>query len=57
MACEDESLSLQARIERAADDADLEEVSHTARHLLSVACARAGSSAPDARRPAVGVPG
>ena len=41
MACEDESLPLQARIETAADDADLEEVDHTARHRLSVAYTRA----------------
>ena len=34
-------LSLQERIETAADDADLEEVYNTERHLLYVACTRA----------------
>jgi superfamily I DNA/RNA helicase len=32
---------LQARIETVADDADLEEVYNTERHLLYVACTRA----------------
>jgi superfamily I DNA/RNA helicase len=41
MACEDEVLPLQERIEAAADDADLEEVYNTARHLLYVPCTRA----------------
>ena len=41
MACDDESLPLQARIETVADDADLEEVYNTERHLLYVACTRA----------------
>ena len=41
MACDDEIIPLQARIESAADDADLEEVYHTERHLLYVACTRA----------------
>jgi superfamily I DNA/RNA helicase len=41
MACGDEILPLQARIETVADDVDLEEVSHTERHLLYVACTRA----------------
>jgi superfamily I DNA/RNA helicase len=41
MACDDEVIPLQARIETAADDADLEEVYHTERHLLYVACTRA----------------
>lgn len=41
MACDDEVLPLQARIETAADDADLEEVYNTERHLLYVACTRA----------------
>jgi hypothetical protein len=40
MACDDEILPLQARIETVVHDADLEEVSHTAHHLLSVACTR-----------------
>jgi superfamily I DNA/RNA helicase len=41
MACDDEVIPLQARIETAADDTDLEEVYHTERHLLYVACTRA----------------
>ncbi len=40
-ACDDEVLPLQARIEAVADDADLEEVYNTERHLLYVACTRA----------------
>jgi superfamily I DNA/RNA helicase len=41
MACDDEVIPLQARIETAADDADLEEAYNTERHLLYVACTRA----------------
>ncbi len=41
MACDDEVLPLQARIETVADDSDLEEVYNTERHLLYVACTRA----------------
>jgi mRNA-degrading endonuclease RelE of RelBE toxin-antitoxin system len=41
MACEDEIIPLQERIETVADDADLEEVYNTERHLLYVACTRA----------------
>jgi len=41
MACDDESLPSQERIETVADDADLEEVYNTERHLLYVACTRA----------------
>ena len=37
MACDDEIMPLQARIETVADDADLEEVYNTERHLLYVA--------------------
>ena len=40
-ACDDEIIPLQSRIERVADDADLEEVYSTERHLLYVACTRA----------------
>ena len=40
-ACDDEVIPLQARIERVGDDADLEEVYGTERHLLYVACTRA----------------
>ena len=41
VACDDEILPLQSRIERVADDADLDEVYGTERHLLYVACTRA----------------
>lgn len=41
MACDDDVLPLQARIEGVMDDADQEEVYHTERHLLYVACTRA----------------
>jgi superfamily I DNA/RNA helicase len=41
MACDDEVLPLQERIENVADDADLEEAYDTERHLLYVACTRA----------------
>lgn len=41
MACDDEVIPSQDRIERVADDADLEEVYDTERHLLYVACTRA----------------
>ena len=40
-ACDDEVIPLQARIERVGDDADLEEVYASERHLLYVACTRA----------------
>ncbi len=41
MACDDEVLPLQARIEGVTDEGDLEEVYDTERHLLYVACTRA----------------
>jgi ATP-dependent exoDNAse (exonuclease V) beta subunit len=41
MACDDEVIPLQDRIETVADDSDLEEVYNTERHLLYVACTRA----------------
>jgi len=41
MACDDDIVPLQARIEAVADEADLEEVYNTERHLLYVACTRA----------------
>ena len=41
MACDDEVLPLQARMEALADASDLEEVYDTERHLLYVACTRA----------------
>lgn len=40
MACDDEIIPLQERIETVTDDADLEEVYNTERHLLYVACTR-----------------
>lgn len=41
MACDDEVLPLQERIASVGDDADLQEVYDTERHLLYVACTRA----------------
>lgn len=41
MACDDEVVPLQERIETVSDDTDLEEVYNTERHLLYVACTRA----------------
>jgi mRNA-degrading endonuclease RelE of RelBE toxin-antitoxin system len=41
MACDDEIVPLQERIETVGDDADLQEVYDTERHLLYVACTRA----------------
>ncbi len=41
MACDDEIIPSQARIESIVDEADLEEVYNTERHLLYVACTRA----------------
>ena len=41
MACDDEVVPLQERIETVSDDSDLEEVYNTERHLLYVACTRA----------------
>lgn len=41
MACDDEVLPLQSRIETVADESDLAEVYTTERHLLYVACTRA----------------
>ena len=41
MACDDEIIPLQERIETVVDDADLEDVYNTERHLLYVACTRA----------------
>ena len=40
-ACDDEVIPLQERIEGIADEADLEDVYNTERHLLYVACTRA----------------
>ena len=41
MACDDEIMPLQERIETVGEDADLQEVYDTERHLLYVACTRA----------------
>jgi superfamily I DNA/RNA helicase len=41
MACDDEVIPQQERIEMVADESDLEEVYNTERHLLYVACTRA----------------
>jgi superfamily I DNA/RNA helicase len=41
MACDDEIIPLQDRIDTVVDDSDLEEVYNTERHLLYVACTRA----------------
>lgn len=41
IACDDEVIPLQERIETVADESDLEEVYTTERHLLYVACTRA----------------
>jgi superfamily I DNA/RNA helicase len=41
MACDDEVVPLQERIDAVADEADLKEVYDTERHLLYVACTRA----------------
>ncbi len=41
MACDDEILPLQERIESVGDESDLQEVYDTERHLLYVACTRA----------------
>jgi superfamily I DNA/RNA helicase len=41
MACDDEIIPLQERIETVGDDADLEDLYNTERQLLYVACTRA----------------
>ena len=41
MACDDDVIPLQERIETVTDDADLEDVYNTERYLLYVACTRA----------------
>lgn len=41
MACDDEIIPLRERIEAVGDDADLQEIYDTERHLLYVACTRA----------------
>ena len=44
MACDDEIIPLQERIETVADDSDLKEIYDTERQLLYVACTRARDS-------------
>jgi superfamily I DNA/RNA helicase len=44
IACDDEIIPSQDRIETAADESELEEVYSTERHLLYVACTRARDS-------------
>lgn len=44
MACDDEVLPLQERVEAVSDEGDLQEVYETERHLLYVACTRARDS-------------
>ncbi len=41
LACDDEIIPSQERIENVGDEADLEEVYNSERHLLYVACTRA----------------
>ena len=41
MACDDEVIPSQERMETAGDESDLEEIYSTERHLLYVACTRA----------------
>jgi len=41
MACDDEIIPLQERIETVSDDSDLEDAYNTERQLLYVACTRA----------------
>lgn len=41
MACDDDVIPLESRIEAVADESDLEDVYQTERHLLYVACTRA----------------
>lgn len=41
MACDDEVIPSQSRIESAADEVELTEIYETERHLLYVACTRA----------------
>jgi hypothetical protein len=56
MACDDEVMPSQQRIETVGDDADLQEVYDTERQLLYVACTRARSPAGDRRGAGVGIP-
>ena len=49
LACDDEVVPLQSRIENVADDADLDEAYATERHLLCVACTK--PEPPDKEQP------
>ena len=53
MACDEDALPLRARIDSAADEAELEDVFETERHLLYVAATRAGSA--DGQRETAGL--
>jgi hypothetical protein len=55
MACDDEIIPSQERIESVSDEADLDEVYDTERHLLYVACTRARSPPGDRSRAGLGV--
>jgi superfamily I DNA/RNA helicase len=44
MACDNEVIPLQSRIETAAEESELDEVFESERHLLYVACTRARDS-------------
>lgn len=44
MACDDEVIPLQSRLQSVTDDAELQEIYNTERHLLYVACTRARDS-------------
>ena len=41
MACDDEALPLQSRVDEATDEDELREIFETERHLFYVACTRA----------------
>ncbi len=41
MACDEEVIPLQSRIEAASEESELDEIQETERHLLYVACTRA----------------
>ena len=41
MACDDEVIPIQERVEQVGEDSDLKEVYDSERHLLHIACTRA----------------
>jgi superfamily I DNA/RNA helicase len=57
MTCEGEVVPLQSRIEAIADDADVEHVHDTERHLLYAACTRSRGELLVTSGGGVGVPG